>query len=97
VCADAVRAAVSSKGRSTQPARAAARQHQTEDMLGYHTFRRGDVVGYIAGADNEYCEEIVFGVHILRLYRSVEQFFPVCAFAACGGGRASEMRGTDPD
>jgi hypothetical protein len=66
VCADAVRAAVSSKGRSTQPARAAARQPQTEDMLGYHTFRRGDVVGYIAGADNEYCEEIVFGVKVFN-------------------------------
>ena len=33
----------------------------------------------------------------LRVYRSVERFCPVCAFAACGGGRASEMRGTDPD
>ena len=48
------------------------------------------------------CGDVPDGMrHILRLYRSVEQFCPVCAFrlqlARCGGGRASEMRGTDPD
>ena len=30
--------------------------------------------------------------HILRLYRSVEQFCPVCAFEACGGGRDYDIR-----
>ena len=39
------------------------------------------------------CGDVPDGMrHILRLYRSVEQFCPVCAFEACGGGRDYNIR-----
>ena len=51
-----------SRRAGARPAAAAG----TLDLQGYKTLRRADKVGYIGGTEDEYCEEIVFGVLVFH-------------------------------
>ena len=62
----AVKQALDSQQGSRPVRMTAARMSSNPDSAGYHTFRRGDLVGFIGGNEDDYSEEIVYGVLVFR-------------------------------
>lgn len=79
----------------------------TPGNSGLATFRRGDIVGYIGGNDDDYCEEIILGVQFIHdgkqhrryvyTYDSAMDAFSVGSFTTWVRVQAGKGASFDPE